>query len=260
MPGTKNELVCRGIKSLNNAALFWSSKADGQEFYKASNLFASGKMEKEAYKQSMTGLLNKPGNTGLYLQPGDCFLAILVGKDSIGDREAGPDGAKNIAPQVLHIAIGSFQAPGSDTYWIPAGMCQVPKKKVSKDCKKPVNMAIMLAKPGSGKNDTEISSKAKPDLESENSLGAQQTKSLYQFEMQCNRAVRENNNLNLNLVANQCLNAAILYKTGIDRALEPDFKKARLYVERACYFQSFGSACKRGKKMLNEVLTEKRKP
>lgn len=254
MTGPNIELVCRGIKPLNNAALFWSSQADGEEFYQASQSLTSGKTGKDQYKETMTRLLAKPGNTGLTMQEGDCFLASLVNEEEIKK-------GKKTSAQMLHIAVGSFRTPDSPTYWVPAGMCKLKQKKSSKACKKPVNMAILLAKPGlAGSNPVNLpqSSAEIQQEKKEESLGNQQAKSLYQFETECNSAIKSvNKNLNKNLVANQCLNAAILYKNGIERTIKPDLEKSRIYVERACYFQSFGTACKRGKKMMNDALTGK---
>lgn len=253
MTGPNIELVCRGIKSLNNAALFWSSQADGEEFYQASQLLTTGKVGKDQYKETMTKLLAKPGNTGLTMQKGDCFLASLVNEEQVNKD-------KKTSAQMLHIAVGSFRTTDSPTYWVPAGMCKFKKKKSSEACKKPVNMAILLAKPGLAGE--KLANLQKGNIEDqsnqEESLGNQQAKSLYQFEMECNRAINSTGkSINKNLVANQCLNAAILYKSGIERTIKPDLEKSRIYVERACYFQSFGTACKRGKKMINDALTGK---
>lgn len=254
MTGPNIELVCRGIKPLNNAALFWSSQADGEEFYQASQSLTSGKTSKDQYKETMTKLLAKPGNTGLTMQEGDCFLASLVNEEALNKD-------KKTSAQILHIAVGPFRTPDSPTYWVPAGMCKLKQKKSSEACKKPVNMAILLAKPGlSGRGSANLQQTYTETQQEkkEESLGNQQAKSLYQFEMECNSAIKSvNKNLNKNLVANQCLNAAILYKNGIERTIKPDLEKSRIYVERACYFQSFGTACKRGKKMMNDALTGK---
>ena len=138
----------------------------------------------------MTKLLAKPGNTALTMQEGDCFLASLVNEEEL-NRD------KKALAQILHIAVGSFKTPDSPTYWVPAGMCKLKQKKSSEACKKPINMAILLAKPGlvgaNSINMPQTNTQIQQDNKEE-SIGNQQAKSLYQFEMECNRAINSTGN------------------------------------------------------------------
>ena len=144
MTGPNIELVCRGIKPLNNAALFWSSQADGEEFYKASQSLTSGKTEKDQYKETMTKLLAKPGNTALTMQEGDCFLASLVNEEEL-NRD------KKALAQILHIAVGSFKTPDSPTYWVPAGMCKLKQKKKQRSLQETYKYGYSFGQTGIGR-------------------------------------------------------------------------------------------------------------